>query len=280
VSKIEASIQKAKQGSKTDDRDRGSGRRPLGQSGRSDQSEKKAEVLQLYKTAKPDRVVMEDKRLVTEIEDRTAISAYKIMRTRVLQRMRSNNWRSLLVTSAGATEGKSLTAANLALSIARDSSQSVLLVDLDLQRSKTAEYFGIRKDVDSGISDYLIGEATIPDIVYSLEGIPRMSIIPNRSPVEDSSDELSGHRMRELLEWVKYQSDKTIVIFDMPPVLAGDDVLMLVPEIDAVLMVVTQGKTERTLLEKAMGLLADVNVLGVVLNGCSETTAESAYGYY
>jgi capsular exopolysaccharide synthesis family protein len=223
---------------------------------------------------------MEDSRLVTEVEDRTAIAAYKIMRTRVMHRMRSNNWHTLVVTSAGAGEGKTLTATNLALSISRDVNQSVLLVDLDLQRSRVADYFGLGVEIKKGIGDYLVGEAEIQDIIYSPNGIPRISIIPNREPMEDSSDLLASPRMMDLLQWIHEQSDKTMTIFDMPPILVGDDVLAFIPYVDALLFVVSQGKTDRASLEKAMQLLAETNVLGTVLNHCSETNSDNAYGYY
>ena len=237
-------------------------------------------VFQALHSAPTDKEVMEESRFVSEVEDRQAVAAYKILRTRVLQRMRSNNWQSLLVTSTGAGEGKTLTASNLALSISRDVNQSVLLVDLDLQRSKVAKYFGFDVDIEYGVGEYLTGKAEIPDIVYSPSGLQRISIIPNLGAMEHSSDLLSGPRMRELLTWIQEQSGRTIVIFDMPPVLVDDDVLAFCPEIDAVLLVVSQGQTDRVSLEKAMDLLAETNMLGVVLNRCNERGIDNAYGYY
>ena len=68
--------------------------------------------------------------------------------------------------------------------------------------------------------------------------------------------------------------------FDMPPVLVGDDVLAFSTQVDAILLVVTQGKTDRVALEKTAGLLAEANLLGVVLNKCSETSKDNVYGYY
>jgi capsular exopolysaccharide synthesis family protein len=239
-----------------------------------------SDISQFLQSTETDREVMEQSRLVSEVEDRSAIAAYKVLRTRVLQRMRSNNWHSLIVTSAGAGEGKSLTASNLALSLSRDVNQSVLLVDLDLQRSRLAQYFGFLGGAKKGISEYLTGAAEIADIVYSPSGIPRISVIPNFEVIEDSSDLLSSPRMRELLQWIKRQSERHIVIFDMPPVLVGDDVLAFSTQVDAILLVVTQGKTDRVALEKTAGLLAEANLLGVVLNKCSETSKDNVYGYY
>lgn len=237
-------------------------------------------VFRLFQAAETDHEAMEQNRLVTDVDDRAAIGAYKVLRTRVLQRMRSNNWRSIVVTSAGAGEGKSLTALNLALSLSRDVNQSVLLVDLDLQRSRIAQYFGFLGGIQKGISEYLRGSAEIADIVYSPSDIPRISVIPNVETLEDSSDLLSSPRMRDLLEWIQLQSDRSIIIFDMPPVLVGDDVLAFSTEVDAILLVVTQGKTDRVSLEKAAGLLAETNLLGVVLNKCTETSKDNVYGYY
>jgi len=194
--------------------------------------------------------------------------------------MRSNNWNSLLVTSTTAGEGKTLTASNLALSLSRDVNQAVLLIDLDLQRSKVAEYFGFDVEIKQGIGDYLNGKAEIPDIVYTPSGLERISIIPNRTAVENSSDLLSNPRMKELMNWIRQQSDQAIVIFDMPPVLVSDDVLAFCPETDAVLFVVAEGQTERASLEKAMSLLGESNLLGLVLNKSAESRGENAYGYY
>jgi Mrp family chromosome partitioning ATPase len=63
-------------------------------------------------------------------------------------------------------------------------------------------------------------------------------------------------------------------------VLVGDDVLAFSTETDAILLVVTQGKTDRASLEKASALLAETNLLGVVLNKCTETSKDNVYGYY
>jgi capsular exopolysaccharide synthesis family protein len=179
----------------------------------------------------------------------------------------------------GAGEGKTLTASNLALSLSRDVNQSVVLVDLDLQRSKVAQYFGFNVEINNGIGDYLNGNAEISEIIYTPKDMERMSVIPNCAPIENSSDLLSGPRMKQLLEWLQQQSDRTIVIFDMPPIMASDDVLAFCPEVDAILFVATQGQTERDLLKKAMELLGDNNLLGVVLNKSDDTRDRDAYGY-
>jgi protein-tyrosine kinase len=220
---------------------------------------------------------MEQNRILPAIDDRGAITAYKMLRTRVLQRMRSNDWRTLIVSGAGPGEGKTLTACNLAVSISNDVNQAIILVDLDLPHPSLAEYFGL--DVQAGIGDYLTGKAELDDIVYTPSGLERMVIIPNRDTVPNSSELVASPRMRTLLDWLKTQGPETITIFDMPPVLACDDVLAFSPYVDAILMVVAEGMTDRSSLARTMEMIGDRNLLGVVLNQSREKDSVTSYYY-
>ena len=230
----------------------------------------------------PNEEIMEESKIIAATDDRNAKSAYNVLRTRILQRMRSNNWHSILVTSPGAGEGKTVTAANLAMSIARDVNQSAILVDLDLMRSSVAKYLGIDiGEINAGVGDYLQGNAKIEDIVYSPGEIDRLAIVPNRGPLENSSDLIGSPRMRELATALVDQGgSRALVLYDMPPVLACDDVLAMCPNVDAILMVVGRGETERAALEKAVSMVSEYEVLGVVLNMTDEESGDNAYGYY
>jgi Mrp family chromosome partitioning ATPase len=220
---------------------------------------------------------MEQNKILPAIDDRGAITAYKMLRTRVLQRMRSNDWRTLIVSGAGPGEGKTLTACNLAVSISNDVNQAVILVDLDLPHPSLAKYFGL--DVKAGIGDYLTGKAELDDIVYTPSGLERMVIIPNRDTVSNSSELVASPRMRTLMDWLKNQGPETITIFDMPPVLACDDVLAFSPYADAILMVVAEGMTDRSSLARTMEMIGDRNLLGVVLNQSREKDSVTSYYY-
>jgi Mrp family chromosome partitioning ATPase len=219
--------------------------------------------------------IMEKNKILPAVEDKGAVTAYKVLRTRVLQRMRSHKWRNLIVTGAGAGEGKTLTACNLAVSISKDVNQSVFLIDLDLQRPSIAKYFGL--EPEKGIGDYLMGNAEIEDIVYSPQNLDRIAIIPNRTAVEGSSELLASPRMRSLLKWLREQGGQPLAIFDMPPVLSCDDVLAFYPLADALLMVASQGITNREGLARAVDMLTDCNLLGVVLNQSNEHNKASPY---
>lgn len=281
MSKIQSSIQKAISKSKQPNS------RPKRVERRTKQREEHGEdgsvasgIFRIFKIIMPDTDTMEANRIVSAGDDRRAQSAYKILRTRVLQRMRANNWRTLIVTSAGPGEGKTLTSSNLAMGLARDVNQSVMLVDFDLQRSSVARTLGIDVDVKAGTGDYLMGNAEIEDIIYAPAGMQRIAVLPNREPIPNSSELLASPRAKRLIERLRTQSESSIVVFDMPPVLGCDDVLAFMPSVDAVLLVVAQGQTDRPALEKTIQLLGETNVIGIVLNKSNEHKGSEPYGYY
>jgi Mrp family chromosome partitioning ATPase len=232
----------------------------------------------VYKILAPTRVkpdTMERNKIMPALEDKAAITAYKVLRTRVLQRLRANNWRTFIVTATDSGEGKTLTASNLAMSIARDVNQSVFLVDLDLQRPSIAKYFGL--DVKMGIGEYLKGEADIEDILYRPEGMERIVIVPSSGPVENASELIGSPRMKEFMRWLGERTTPPLAIFDMPPVLACDDVLAFLPSVDAVLFVVAEEGAERNRLARALDMLGEFNLLGAVLNKSKEHIKTSPY---
>jgi protein-tyrosine kinase len=192
----------------------------------------------------------------------------------VLQRMRANNWRTLAITSPTEGCGKTLTSINLAISIAREANQTVLLADLDLKRPQIQRY--LARDEQPGISDYLLKETPVPELLFNLKGVDRLVILPGHDSVTHSSEMLSSPRMVNLIQEMKSRYPSRIVLVDMPPLLVSDDVLALSPYLDAVLVVASDGETNRDDLARAVGLLEQMNILGITLNKSSART----YGYY
>ena len=114
-----------------------------------------------------DKAALHDNLVLPQLQDAGALRAYKILRTRVLRRLEANQWHSFAVTGVTAGEGKTLTAINLAIALAQDVNTWVVLVDLDLQRPRVAEYLGMRNGHgEKGLGDYLLGNATFENIVY------------------------------------------------------------------------------------------------------------------
>lgn len=217
--------------------------------------------------------IAEANRIIISPRYEQAIASYKILRTRILQRMRSNNWNRLAVTACGSGEGKTVTSINLAISLARQETQNVILADLDLIHPTVCKYLGIEARV--GLAEYFSGEATLEEILIS-PGIDRLLVLASAKPIENSSETLRSAKMLELLERVIAKKSSTIIVFDMPPLLKSDDVLAFGPLVDALLLVVSIGKSSREELIRAKELLQEFNLIGTALN----MSEESATAYY
>ena len=201
---------------------------------------------------------------------------YRMLRTKVLQSMRQNNWNTLGVTSANPNEGKTVTTINLALSLAKELNQTVLLVDFDLRRPSIHQYFGLNNKI--GLSDYIARQVEIEEVFIN-PGVERLVLLPGREPIHNSSETLSSPQFLALIEDVKTRYADRIVLFDLPPLLLMDDALTLAPFIDAFLLVVEDGVTDEDDLRDAQKMLADVNIIGSILNK-SENLPKNYYKYY
>ncbi len=220
-----------------------------------------------FQGATLDPAAMAANKVLPQLTDRPARRGYKILRTRVLQKLEANQWRSFAVTGPDTGAGKTLTAVNLAIALAQDPNTWVFLVDLDLQRPKVGTTLGM--SFSRGLTDYLLGDATFDEVIYH-PGIDRLAVVPNSRPIEQSSELLSSQRMHDFMSMLEAEAPRRIIVYDAPPLLVSDDVLTVAPQIDGVLLVATQGITPRSTLEQAKDVLSDMNVLGVVLNRSSE----------
>jgi len=227
-----------------------------------------------FQPAAVDDETMEQRGVMLRVTDLAAERSYRILRTRVQQRMAMQGWHSVAITSAAPGEGKTLTAINLALALARDVDTYVFLVDLDLHRPQIGPYLGMR--FDKHIEHYLAGEAQFEEVVYS-PGIERLAIIPSRSDSGLSSEVLNSNRMRELHQALAAEIPRRIVIFDMPPMLMSDDVLRVAPNVDCLMLVVAEGVAPRAGLQNVREALQSMNLLGTVLNKSME---REQTGYY
>jgi capsular exopolysaccharide synthesis family protein len=215
------------------------------------------------------------KRIVAMADDDPAATAYKVLRTHVLQRMRANGWKTLAITSPTQGNGKTVTAINLAITLARDVKHTILLVDLDLRRPSLASYFFPHPL--PGLSDYITEDRPIDELLID-PGIDRLTLLPGNHSFTHSSEILCSPKMIELVDELKGRHADRLVLFDMPPVLGGDDVIAFSPYVDAVLLVVEEGKTSKDELSEAYALLDGDKILGTVLNKAEE--GSTGVGYY
>ena len=205
--------------------------------------------------------------IVTGAGSDAVSSAYKMLRTRVLQRMNANGWSMLAITSPGPGEGKTLTALNLAITMAREVNHTVLLVELDLRQPTLRGLLGY--EPGPGITDYLLRDTPLPELMLN-PGIDRLVLLPAGLPAESSFELLSSNRMVDLVRELKERYPTHLVLFDVPPLLTSDDGLAFVPHVDAALLVVAEGHTSYEDVERAKDMLVSTHVLGAVLNRVSQ----------
>lgn len=235
-------------------------------------SDEHAEVGQISytrtKVVSPRHSLLLENRVVSAIGHGPVADAYKIMCVQVLQRLRERDGNALAIVSPGDGEGKTLTAINLAISLASEVDQTVLLVDADLRKPSVHRFFGYAPE--AGLSDHLISGVPLERILVN-PGIERFVILPGGRPLANSVEMLGSTKMRKLVAELKERYPSRIVIFDLPPVLSVADTLAFAPYVDAAMMVVQEHKTRREDIFRAAEMLKSVELIGTILN--QSTTA-------
>jgi capsular exopolysaccharide synthesis family protein len=186
---------------------------------------------------------------------------YRAIRTRLMMSEDAGPLRSILVTSPGPRDGKSITAANLALTMAQEFQRNVVLVDADLRGSSVHSLFGI--EAAPGLAEVLAGEATLDEALIYLPEY-RLTILPAGKTPQFPTELLGSAAMRRTIDTLRARFDRILV--DLPPVTPLADVGTVAPLADGVVMVVRAGVTQRPALDRALGVFDDDTVLGVVLN--------------
>lgn len=204
-----------------------------------------------------------DNRVVAGFNFDQRAEPYRQLRTQVIQKLRSNNWKTLAITSPNENAGKTLTAINLAISLSKEVNQTVMLVDLDLRNPDVLTTLGLH--VDQGLVDHLKGHASVADILVN-PGLERLVILPGKADPDYSSEILSSPEMKTLLGDLTSRYESRIIIFDLPALLVNDDALAFTPYVDAALLVVEDGVTTAEQIERSLQMLDGTNLLGTVMN--------------
>jgi Mrp family chromosome partitioning ATPase len=210
---------------------------------------------------------LEQNRIIARLRKDSCADTFRILRTKVMQLMARNSLRSIAVTSPRYGDGKSTIAINLALSLALDVKQTVCLVDLDFRQPSVHRYLGI--EPETGLADYLLRNTPVSDCLVR-PALDRVVVLPMKGKLEDSSETLGTPKMAALAHELKSRYPDRIVIYDMPPLLAQDDCIGFLPNVDGVLLVVKEGFTRVDELRQSLHLLANTIVVGTVLNNAAE----------
>jgi Mrp family chromosome partitioning ATPase len=244
------------------------GANPVAERGRDQQPEQVQQVALDPRHLESNRIIAHDE---TDYRSR----AFDMLRTQVLQTMDQKNWRILGITSPSPGCGKTLTSINLALSLARLSERPVLLVELDLQKPRIAHYLGIK--CRAGVVGLLEGRSSLSSVMArAFVGGSQLTVLPAETSTSDSSAWMTSRAMAELLENLKRDYPSFTVILDLPPMLASDDVIAVLPQLDCLLLVAAVGRSTAAEIEDCNRHLETAQVIRLVLN----KVPEQHTGYY
>lgn len=206
-------------------------------------------------------------RIVTIKEEDPATDQFKLLRTHLFRITRTKKWNTIQVSGFGTEEGKSMVAANLAVSIARDARQTTLLVDLDFRHPSLHRLFGLGEDVP-GLKSYFLEDAPLHSLFVN-PGIKKLSVLTTGGRVPHATELLGSPKMEAMIRELKQRYDDRYIVIDTPGINACPDPLVISEYVDAVLLVAKVDVTTQRGIKSAMDRLPKEKILGLVLNGVS-----------
>jgi len=218
----------------------------------------------------------QDRKLVTAVSPRSPISeAYRVLRTNIQFASLDKPLKSILVTSAGPYEGKSVTAANLAIAMALVG-QRTILVDADFRKPAQQRLFGVTNDV--GLANALLAQSELGNFLRPTR-IENLRLLTTGMSLPNPAEVLASERMRGLVAQLKEEAD--IIIFDSPPCIPVADPAILSRLADGVILVVDSVRTHRDAAVRAKGIMekAGARMLGIVLNRFRPQSGTGHYYY-
>ena len=206
---------------------------------------------------------MEERRILSATAPSSLRDAFNVLRTQILQQTRVKGLNTIMVTSPGRAEGKTTVATNLAITIARDASQTALLVDANLRWPGISCSLGMESL--PGLSDHFLRGLAVESLFVS-PGIDKLVLLPAGASHEDSVDIISSPDMQKLVAEMKSRYPDRYVIFDCPHLLGIPDALAFGEYVDGIILVVEEGATKQGDFKAALEMLEGRNLLGIVLN--------------
>jgi len=218
------------------------------------------------------------RRLITYEDPKSPISeSYRSLRTNITYASADKKIKSLLVSSPQPGEGKSTTTANLAIAFAQLRKRTIL-IDADLRKPVQHNVFDHPRG--PGLAEYLIGAVEEISTIIHPTKVENLFIITAGGLPPNPSELLGSDRMSKLVD--QLESEWDMVLFDSPPIVAVTDSSMISAEIDALIMVVKAGQTDRSAVDRALDTISNVKspLIGAILNGANPETLAGKYSYY
>lgn len=222
------------------------------------------------KVIRQEAEALESKRIIAGFSHDLRSQIFRTLRTQVIRHLKTNNWNTLGVTSPCAGDGKTTIACNLAVAMAMEVNQTVLLVDLNMRNAQIADYFNVHTEY--GIADYLKGKVGMASIMVN-PGIERLVLVPGSSGIDNPAELISSPQMAAFVQETKKRYKSRIIIYDLPAVLPTDDAMIAMQKLDASLLVIGDGRDAKDEIEKSCQLLSKHNLIGTVLNNVSHISS-------
>jgi capsular exopolysaccharide synthesis family protein len=218
------------------------------------------------------------RRLITYEDPKSPVSeSYRSLRTNISYASPDKKIKSIIISSPQPGEGKSTTVANLSIAFAQ-LRRRTLLIDADLRKPVQHNVFDQSRG--PGLSEYLSGKTEDFDSIINKTKIDNLYMVTAGALPPNPSELLGSERMGGLVSRLEQEWD--MVLFDSPPIVAVTDSSMISAEIDALVMVVKAGQTDRSAIDRALDTIANVRspLIGVILNGVNPETLSGKYSYY
>jgi capsular exopolysaccharide synthesis family protein len=217
--------------------------------------------------------------LVDEGLESPHAEAYRVLRTNILFSRKDEKLNTIVVVSAGAGEGKSITVVNLATVFAQ-AGQRILVVDSDLRRPTLHKLLHVSNNI--GLTNYLLKQNKLEDVIQT-SSVPMLDFMASGKLPSTSMSILGSAQMKEMVAELKQRYD--FIFFDSPPILGVSDASVLASEVDMVIQVIQYRRYPQPMSIRAKQLIEKVggNLIGILLNNINMSQDESYYyytGYY
>jgi len=219
-----------------------------------------------------------DPRIVSFYDPKSTVAEqYKTLRTNLQALNTKAPLKAITLTSSLHREGKSITAVNLAISMAQDlNKKQILLVDADMRRSGISRYLGIKSEI--GLADLISNGANVDDALLNI-GVENLTILPAGKHPHNPAELLGSAKMKNLISQLRSKYD--YIIFDTPPIISVTDAGLLGAETDGVIMVIQAERTQKGVVDHAENLLkqAQAKLLGYILTNIQYHIPAYIYRY-
>jgi capsular exopolysaccharide synthesis family protein len=228
-----------------------------------------------FKDPIEEKLLIDNRLVVQSHPDSLSAEQFRVLCTKLTPVTLNCPSYTLAITSAVMGEGKTFTSINLALTMAKDFGQTVLLLEGDVKKPSFHTY--LRGGQGPGLCEVLENRAT-PESCWVSLCEDRLRLLPVGKTTEQAARLLFSPAMTTFIQRIREQYK--YIILDAPPILPIADMNIFSQWVDGILLVVRAGKTPRSLVNRAIASLASEKIIGTVLNGVQPTLSKYYYGPY